>query len=107
MESSGHRRAGSPSNRSRPQRPKSLGSTHEAGSASPGITPAQEPAASTLVAAAKDPRATLLGKMISRMVGKGADLGGLAGSDAPCQKLAAAMRGKIWQAYLTAPDVRL
>jgi hypothetical protein len=37
--------------------------------------------------------------------GKGADLGGLAGADAHCQKLAAAAGagGKTWRAYLSAP----
>ena len=37
--------------------------------------------------------------------GKGADLGGLAGADALCQKLAAAAGagGKTWRAYLSAP----
>lgn len=37
--------------------------------------------------------------------GKGADLGGLAGADAQCQKLAAAAGagGKIWRAYLSVP----
>lgn len=37
--------------------------------------------------------------------GKGADLGGLAGADAQCQKLAAAAGagGKTWRAYLSAP----
>jgi hypothetical protein len=36
-------------------------------------------------------------------IGKGADLGGLAGADAHCQKLAAAagMGGKSWRAYLS------
>ena len=37
--------------------------------------------------------------------GKGADLGGLAGADALCQKLATAVGagGKTWRAYLSAP----
>jgi hypothetical protein len=40
--------------------------------------------------------------------GKGADLGGLAGADAHCQKLAAAAgvsgsSGKVWRAYLSTP----
>lgn len=37
--------------------------------------------------------------------GKGADLGGLAGADAYCQKLAASVEagGKNWRAYLSAP----
>lgn len=37
--------------------------------------------------------------------GKGADLGGLAGADAQCQKLAAAAGagGKTWRAYLSVP----
>ena len=37
--------------------------------------------------------------------GKGADLGGLAGADATCQKLATAAGagGKTWRAYLSAP----
>jgi hypothetical protein len=37
--------------------------------------------------------------------GKGADLGGLAGADAHCQKLAAAAGagGRTWRAYLSAP----
>jgi hypothetical protein len=37
--------------------------------------------------------------------GKGADLGGIAGADAHCQKLAAAAGagGKTWRAYLSAP----
>jgi hypothetical protein len=39
--------------------------------------------------------------------GKGADLGGIAGADAHCQKLAAAAGagGKTWRAYLSAPGV--
>ena len=39
--------------------------------------------------------------------GKGADLGGVAGADAHCQKLAAAAGagGKTWRAYLSAPGV--
>ena len=39
--------------------------------------------------------------------GKGADLGGLAGADAQCQKLATAAgsSGKTWRAYLSAPGV--
>ena len=39
--------------------------------------------------------------------GKGADLGGIAGADAHCQKLAAAAgaSGKTWRAYLSAPGV--
>lgn len=39
--------------------------------------------------------------------GKGADLGGLAGADAHCQKLAAAAGagGKTWRAYLSVPGV--
>ncbi len=38
-------------------------------------------------------------------LGKGADLGGLAGADAHCQKLAAAAGagGKTWRAYLSVP----
>jgi hypothetical protein len=38
-------------------------------------------------------------------VGKGADLGGLAGADAHCQKLAAAVGAgaKTWRAYLSVP----
>jgi hypothetical protein len=37
--------------------------------------------------------------------GKGADLGGLAGADAHCQKLAATVGagGKVWRAYLSVP----
>ena len=37
--------------------------------------------------------------------GKGADLGGLAGADALCQRLAAAAGagGKTWRAYLSTP----
>jgi hypothetical protein len=37
--------------------------------------------------------------------GKGADLGGLAGADAHCQKLATAAGagGKTWRAYLSVP----
>ena len=40
--------------------------------------------------------------------GKGADLGGLAGADALCQKLAAAAGAgnKTWRAYLSVPGVR-
>ena len=41
--------------------------------------------------------------------GKGADLGGLAGADAHCQKLAAAVGGgaatRTWRAYLSVPPV--
>ena len=38
--------------------------------------------------------------------GKGGDLGGLAGADAHCQKLAAAVGagGKTWRAYLSGPE---
>ena len=37
--------------------------------------------------------------------GKGADLGGLAGADAHCQRLASAANagGKTWRAYLSVP----
>lgn len=37
--------------------------------------------------------------------GKGADLGGLAGADALCQRLAGGAGGKTWRAYLSVPGV--
>ncbi|MGH6954086.1 MAG: hypothetical protein ACREGL_07890, partial [Alphaproteobacteria bacterium] len=39
-------------------------------------------------------------------LGKGADLGGLDGADAPCQKLAAAVGagGRTWRAYLSTEE---
>lgn len=50
-----------------------------------------------------DPNKPLSFFVTSEGVGKGADLGGLAGADAHCQKLAASVGagGKTWRAYLS------
>jgi len=64
-------------------------------------------AAAALLAACATPSST--GPMsffiTSAGMGKGADLGGLAGADAHCQKLAAAAGagGRTWRAYLSTP----
>jgi hypothetical protein len=64
-------------------------------------------AATTLLAACATPTPTgPMGFFITSVgVGKGADLGGLAGADAHCQKLAAAAGagGRTWRAYLSVP----
>jgi len=55
----------------------------------------------------KDPVKPLSFFVTSEGVGKGADLGGLAGADAHCQKLATAVGagGKTWHAYLSTQAV--
>ena len=63
-------------------------------------------AAALLTACATTPSSGPMGFFItSTGIGNGANLGGLAGADAPCQKLAAAAGagGKTWRAYLSAP----
>ena len=63
-------------------------------------------AATLLAACASTPSTGAMGFFItSAGSGKGADLGGLAGADAHCQKLATAAGagGKTWRAYLSVP----
>ena len=63
-------------------------------------------AAAVLAACASTPTTGAMGFFItSAGSGKGADLGGLAGADAHCQKLATAAGagGKTWRAYLSVP----
>lgn len=73
-------------------------------------TPAAGPAAAAPAAAAPaagarsvDPAKPLSFFVSSEGAGKGADLGGLAGADAHCQKLATSVGagGKTWHAYLS------
>lgn len=73
-----------------------------------GSAAAQTPAAAPAAAAAPGARSTDPAKPLSFFVtseglGKGADLGGLAGADAHCQKLAASVGAgaKTWRAYLS------
>ena len=63
-------------------------------------------AAAMLTACATTPSSGPMGFFItSTGIGNGANLGGLAGADAHCQKLAAAAGagGKTWRAYLSVP----
>lgn len=63
-------------------------------------------AAALLAACASTPSAGPMGFFVtSAGMGNGANLGGLAGADAHCQKLAAAAGagGRTWRAYLSAP----
>ena len=63
-------------------------------------------AATLLAACAMQPRSGPMSFFVtSAGSGKGGDLGGLAGADAHCQKLAAAAGagGKTWHAYLSVP----
>ena len=62
--------------------------------------------ASLLVACATAPPTGPMGFFVTSVgSGKGADLGGLAGADAHCQKLATAAGSgqRNWRAYLTTP----
>jgi hypothetical protein len=63
----------------------------------------QYASAQTVAAAATAPKPPLSFFITSEGTGKGADLGGLAGADAHCQKLATAVGagGKTWHAYLS------
>lgn len=63
----------------------------------------QHASAQTAAAAATAPKPPLSFFITSEGTGKGADLGGLAGADAHCQKLATAVGagGKTWHAYLS------
>ncbi len=66
-------------------------------------------AAAVLSACANQPSSSATGPMsffiTSAGSGKGADLGGIAGADAHCQRLAGGANagGKTWRAYLSAP----
>jgi hypothetical protein len=63
-------------------------------------------AAALLAACASQPMPPPMGFFVTSVgSGKGADLGGLAGADAHCQKLAAAAGagGRTWRAYLSVP----
>lgn len=63
-------------------------------------------ATAVLTACATGPSSQPMGFFITSVgSGKGADLGGLAGADAHCQKLAAAAGagGRTWRAYLSVP----
>lgn len=64
---------------------------------------AADPPAPAAEAKQKEPVKPLSFFVTSEGVGKGADLGGLAGADAHCQKLATAVGagGKTWHAYLS------
>ena len=64
---------------------------------------AAAPAAPVPGARSTDPAKPLSFFVTSESIGKGADLGGLAGADAHCQKLAASVGagGKTWHAYLS------
>lgn len=60
-----------------------------------------------LAACASPPAKPPMGFFVTSVgSGKGADLGGLAGADAHCQKLAAAVGagGRTWRAYLSVPS---
>ena len=77
-----------------------LGGCAQTGSpaaSAPAPVAAQQPARST------DPAKPFTFFVTSTGAGKGADLGGLAGADAHCQKLAAAVGagGRTWHAYLS------
>ena len=72
----------------------------------PGILALTATAAALLAACATAPSSGPMSFFItSAGVGKGADLGGLAGADAHCQKLGAAAGAgsKTWRAYLSVP----
>ena len=66
-------------------------------------------AALALLAACATPSSTGPMSFFATSVGsgKGADLGGLAGADAHCQRLASAAgaSGKTWRAYLSTPPI--
>lgn len=68
-----------------------------------GQAAAAAPAAGPSTARSTDPSKPLSFFVTSEGLGKGADLGGLAGADAHCQKLAATVGagGKTWRAYLS------
>lgn len=68
-----------------------------------GLAFAADPPAPAPEAKQKEPAKPLSFFVTSEGVGKGADLGGLVGADAHCQKLATAVGagGKTWHAYLS------
>lgn len=70
----------------------------------PGFTTSSTQAASSSSAASTGPMSFFV---TSAGSGKGADLGGLAGADAHCQRLATAAGAgnKTWKAYLSTPPV--
>lgn len=72
----------------------------------PASTPAGAPT-SNITDAKKEPQKPLTFFVTSEGVGKGADLGGIAGADAHCQKLATEVGAgnKTWHAYLSTQAV--